>query len=399
MRIIEKQRMWTLLFLLFTYLTSCDSFNRPLDDDGTIVIGTRVNTPKGRVFYLGAYAGIPEQVDAQDMLMLGSDVSIYSYGKHPYVWDGTTSRLKKYAVNNKMNLEALDSIDLGGIANRSSFGSVAFISETEAYVFFLGEGKVVQFDPSTMKVSKLVVTDVLPGGPDPKIGTNTYYSFITNDTTVLLPVGANPGNFGRFPDRASVAVFNTKTKVVKYNMDRRMSIGYHNFAQDVANGELYYRPSKYIARIRDYVPAQHNPPIGGILRMRSDGTYDPDFFIDLEKILNAHCILSVINVRNKEALVQYIEHDWNVPKDPGEWYSGPTQVARVNLETLNVETNDYLNTYGALYPVGEVDGKQYYSNFGADDDKYHFLEFDDSGDFIDRVTSVSGSGIYIARLK
>lgn len=399
MKIIEKQRMWPLLFLFFSYLTSCDSFNRPVGDDGIIVLGTRVNTSKGRVFYLGAYAGIPEQVDAQDMLMLGRDVSIYSYGKHPYVWDGTTSRLIKYAVDEKMNLEPIAFMDLKGAANWSSFGSVAFISETEAYVFFLGEGKVVQFNPNTMKVSKLVATDVLPAGLDPKVGTNTYYSFMTNDTTVLLPVGANPGNFGKFPDRASVAVFNTKTKVVTYNMDNRMSIGYHNFAQDVSSGELYYRPSKYIARIRDYVPAQQNPPIGGILRMKTDGTYDPNFFVDLEKILNAHCILSVINVRNREALVQYIEDGWAVPKDPGEWYNSPTRIARVNLETLKVENNDSLSRYGALYPVGEVDGKQYYSNFGAGDDKYHFLEFNDSGDFIDRVTSVSGSGIYIARLK
>ncbi|MDR2283694.1 MAG: hypothetical protein LBE37_10815 [Sphingobacterium sp.] len=393
--------MYRLLLFFTLCLQACNPFGGSVqpNDKGTILIGTRVNTPQGRMYYLGAYPGVPSQVDPQDMTLLGHNVAIYSYGEHPYVWDGTATQLVKYEVGEDNKIVATDSIGFEAIADGNAFGSVAFVSEEEAYVFFLAAGKVVEFNPATMKVSQQINVDALPLDKDVTVATNTYYAFVGNDGKILLPVGADPSTFGKFSDRARVAVFDSKTKSVRYNDDARMTIGYNNFTKDFSNGDLYYRPSKYIARVQDYRAEQRDAVSGGLLRVRSDGTYDPDFFVDLQKVLGAHRIIAVIAVQGKEALVQYIEKDWKMPENPGQWFDCPTKLAMVDVEALTFRNISSLDKYGTIYPVGEVDGKAYYSNFGAADGKYHFLEQDNTTILNTKIEAIGGSGIYIARLR
>ncbi|MFD2553587.1 hypothetical protein [Sphingobacterium tabacisoli] len=393
--------MYRLLLFFTLCLQACNPFGGSVqpNDKGTILIGTRVNTPQGRMYYLGAYSAIPSQVAPQDMTLLGHNIAIYSYGEHPYIWDGTAAQLFKYEVGKDNEIVAVDSIGFERIAKSNSFGAVAFISEEEAYVFFLAEGKVIEFNPTTMKLVKQMEVDALPIEKGVMVGTNTYYAFVGNDGKILLPVGADPSTFGKFSERACVAVFDSKAKSVRYNEDRRMTIGYNNFTKDFANGDLYYRPSKYIARVQDYSPSQKDAVSGGLLRVRSDGTYDPDFFVDLQKVLDAHRIISVIAVQGKDVLVQYIEKDWKMPANPGQWFGCSTKLAMVDVEALTFKDITSLDKYGTVYPVGEVDGKAYYSNFGAEDGKYHFFEQDNTTILNTKIEAIGGSGIYIARLR
>ncbi len=387
--------------LLALFLTACNSpsNSKMNNDNGLIVIGTRVNTPKGRMFYLGAYRDIPQKVDPKDMLLLGRENAIYSYGEHPYIWDGISAMLRKYHVDKQMKITATDSIHFKSLVNSESFGSLAFISEQEAYAFFLADGKIIQFNPTTMRVTASLNVQPLPKGKATEVNTNTYYSFVTDDHTVLLPIGTNPNSFAKFPTNAQVAVFNYKGKKIQYTSDSRMSLGYNNFAVDILNGGLYYRPSKYIARAQDYSPVVDSPPTGGLLKVQKDGNFDTDFFVDLQKVLDAHRIVSVIYIKGKDVLVQYIEKGWRVPEDPGAWFNYPTKLAVVDLHKMTYKDQPLLEKYGTIYPVGEVDGKQYFSNFGAQDGTYHFLEQDDGQIFKTRIEALGGSGIYIARIR
>jgi hypothetical protein len=387
------------LFTFFFAACSGSSNSGRNQDDGLILIGTRVKTPKGRMFYLGAYATMPQQVDPKEMLLLGPENAIYSYGKHPYVWDGTTTMLKKYSVDKGLNIVALDSIKFEDLVQAESFGSLAFISDEEAYAFFLAEGKVIQFNPTTMQINTSIVVKALPMGKATELNTNTYYSFVTDDHTILLPIGTNPDHFDKFSTTAQVAVFNSHDKSIRYNSDSRMSLGYNNFAKDITNGDLYYRPSKYMARAQDYAAVADSPPTGGLLKVQEDGSFAADFFVDLQKILEAHCIVSVIYIKGKNVLVQYIEKGWKVPDDPGAWFNCPTKLAVVDLHQMTYKNMPLLDRYGTIYPVGELDGKQYFANFGAKDGTYHFFEQDDSEIFKTKMESLDGSGIYIARIQ
>jgi hypothetical protein len=74
-------------------------------------------------------------------------------------------------------------------------------------------------------------------------------------------------------------------------------------------------------------------------------------------------------------------------------------LAVVDLHKMTFKDQPLLDKYGTIYPVGEVDGKQYFSNFGAKDGTYPFLEQDDGQTFKTRIETLGGSGIYIARIR
>lgn len=371
---MKKSAMNLRFFFLAVFLwgvMSCDKHPNevnPTTGNGTapaVIVGNRVNTPGGTVYYMGAYPDVPNEVNYESMVELGSSVTISSFGEHPYVWNGNASTLTKYKVADDLTISITDFVSFASTGLGGFFGPPAFLSETQAYFFALGEGKVIEFNPTSMEITEIIDVDPLVEAGDPDINAITYYSFRTEEGEFLLPVGSIPVDFNKFPQYALVAVFDPATKSVSYQKDTRMSLGYNNFAKDESSGNLYYRPARNTAQAEDYAKIEGAyPTTGGLLKMRNDGTYDPDFFIDLKELVNAHAITSVIYVYGTKAVVQHIDSSWEAPADPGEWFKYPRKLALVDLETLDIEYGfAALDQYGTVYSVGEVDGNEFYANF------------------------------------
>ena len=363
---------------------------------------TRVNTPGGRVYYMGAYSKIPSYLDYEDMVELGANVTVYSYGEHPYVWNGSASTLTKYSVSKTLDFSVTDILSFASTGLSGFFGPPAFISETKAYFFVLAEGKVIEFNPTTMEITEVISVTKLPGSGNTDINTLTYYNYVTADGKILLPVDSNPGDFDQFPKHAQVAVFDPAAKTVTYSEDTRMSMGYYTFAKDVSNGDYYYRPSKNVVRAADYATGTF-PTTGGLLKMKNDGTFDANFFVNLEEVLDAHCIHTVIYVYGTKAVVQYTESSWTPPADPANWASTvPTKMALVDLVTGEFENFTALSKYGVVYTIGAMEGQEYYGTFGGSGDaagKYYFLKQTGANTFEVAAEARGGSGIYIAKLR
>ncbi len=399
------RKYWLVPVMALLLFTGCKKKNKEEEKEESTtaeIAVTRVNTPGGRVYYMGAYSSIPSVLDYKNMVELGSNVTVYSYGEHPYVWNGSSSTLTKYTVSSTLEIRATDILSFASTGLSGFFGPPAFLSETQAYFFVLGEGKVIEFNPSTMEIVETISVTALPGSDDSDINTATYYNYITGDGKILLPVDANPGDFDKFPQYAQVAVFDPSTKTVTYNNDTRMSMGYYTFAKDVSNGDYYYRPSKNIVRAEDYATVTGYPTTGGMLKMRANGTFDPDFFLNLEEALDAHCIHTVIYVYGSKAVVQYTESPWAPPTDPAQWSSIPTKMALLDLNTLAFEEFTALSKYGVVYPIGRMNGHEYYGNFGGSGDaagKYYFLRQTGPSNFEIASEALGGSGIYIAKLR
>jgi hypothetical protein len=405
---MKKQNLFKTCILLFTLIafTACKKEDEPVkkEESTTAEIAvTRVNTPGGRVYYMGAYSKLPTTIDYRDMLELGASVTVYSYGEHPYVWNGNSSTLTKYSVSNTLDIKVTDMLSFASTGLSGFFGPPAFISETKAYFFVLAEGKVIEFNPTTMEITEVIPVTPLPGSKDPNINTLTYYTYVTPEGKILLPVDSNPGDFNQFPQHAQVAVFDPATKAVTYVNDDRMSMGYYAFAKDITNGDNYYRPSKNVVRAEDYSTVTGHPTTGGILKVKADGTFDTNFFVDLEEVLNAHCIHTVIYVYGTKALVQYTESPWTAPTDNTKWATTiPTKMALVDLATLQFENFTALSKYGTVYSIGKIDGNEYYANFGGTGDaagKYYFLKQTGATDFEIVSEALGGSGIYAAKLR
>ncbi|WP_343614012.1 hypothetical protein [Flavobacterium sp.] len=401
-RFFIKNAALALMCSLFA-LTSCSSDDNKTDDEGqgnnpAVIASVRVNTPSGRVFYLGAYDKFPSTLDYKTMTEIGPGATIYSYGEHPYVWNGTASTLTRYNVSNEMKISASDALSLAGTGVNGTFGPPAFVSETEAYFFALNDGKIIKFNPTTMSITETITVTPLPLSNDAAVKTSTYMSYVTSAKKIILPVAATPTDYNKFPQYAQIAVFDIASKVVTYVKDTRMSMGYDTFAKG-DDGTLYYRPSRATSLSLDYSTVTGAPPAGALLKVNPDGTFDPNFFVDLKTPLNAHSVNVVAYVNGGKALAQYLDNTFTPPAKPADWYNAPTKFALVDLKTLKVEPFTSFEKYGTVYTVGTIDGVEYYGNITAPDGKFSLLKQKGAAEFEAVSEALGGSLIFVGRLR
>lgn len=403
-RFFIKNAALAIMCSLFA-LTSCSSDDNKTDDEGqgnnpAVIAAVRVKSPSGEtIFYLGAYDKFPSTLDYKTMTEIGPGATIYSYGEHPYVWNGAASTLTRYNVSNEMKISNADALSLAGTGVSGTFGPPAFVSETEAYFFALNDGKIIKFNPTSMTITETIAVTPLPLSNDAGVKTSTYMSYVTSAKKIILPVAATPTDFNKFPQYAQIAVFDIASKLVTYVNDSRMSMGYDTFAKG-NDGSLYYRPSRATALSLDYSTVTGNPTPGGMLKVNSNGTFDPNFFVDLKAVLNAHSVNVVSYVHDNKALAQYFDNTFTPPAKPADWYKVPTKYALVDLKTGEIVPFTSFEQYGTVYTVGTIDGVEYYGNIPTDNNnfKYRLLKQKGAAEF-EAISEASGSLIFVGRLR
>jgi hypothetical protein len=299
-----------------------------------------------------------------------------------------------------MKISASDALSLAGTGVSGTFGPPAFVSETEAYFFALNDGKIIKFNPTSMTITETIAVTPLPLSNDAAVKTSTYSSYVTSAKKIILPVGATPTDYNKFPQYAQIAVFDIASKVVTYVKDTRMSMGYFTFAKG-NDGTLYYRSSRETALSLDYSTVTGNPPTGGLLKVNPDGTFDPNFFVDLRAAINAHSVNVVPYVNGDKALAQYLDNTFTPPAKPAEWYNATTKYALVDLKTLKVEPFTSFEQYGTVYSVGTIDGVEYYGNIPTDSNnfKYRLLKQKGAAEFEAISEALGGSLIFVGKLR
>lgn len=403
---MKKQILFLITIALFLSCSKDDDSNTPPKEEdkfkSAILTAIRVNTPNGRLYYIKTTKDIPKVLSAKSMLEVGDESStVVSYGKHPYVWNGTSSVLTKYNVDKNFNITKGDQLGLSSIGISGFSGAPAFVSDTKAYFFALNFGKIVEFDPTAMEITETINVEKLDDVSG--IQKQTYNSFVTKTGKIMLPIKVDyKNNFDKLQKYGQVAVFDTSNNTLTYQKDYRMSMGFNNFAKDGSSGNLFYRSARTTAQAIDYSESKDHPTQGGMLKMTENGEFDLDFFIDFKKILNAHAIASVVYVYGNKALIQYIEKGWEIPKEPKEWYKYPKSYALVNMATKKPEPLSAiagLTKYGVIYPVGNLNGSEYYGNFHAEDGKFRFLKQTGEANFDETIISENGMCMYIGELK
>jgi len=402
-RFFMKYTVLSLICSVFVF-TSCSSDDSKTGveqgDNPAVIAAVRVKNPSGEtIFYLGAYDKFPSALDYKTMTEVGSGATIYSYGEHPYVWNGAASTLTKYNVSNEMTISSADALSLAGTGVSGTFGPPAFVSETEAYFFALNDGKVIKFNPTTMSITETITVTPLPLSNDAAVKTSTYMSYVTSAKKIILPVAATPTDFNKFPQYAQIAVFDLTGKTVSYVNDSRMSMGYDTFAKG-NDGSLYYRPSRATALSLDYSTVTGNPTPGGLLKVNANGTFDTNFFVDLKAVLKAHSVNVVTYVHGDKALAQYHDNTFTPPAKPADWYKVPTKYALVDLKTGEIVPFTSFEQYGTVYTVGTIDGVEYYGNIPTDNNnfKYRLLKQKGAAEF-EAISEAGGSLIFVGKLR
>jgi len=408
MKQLKKTGIYSLMLIAMAMLsiTSCnkddDDINPdPVNAESAIFIGFRVQTPSGNIQYIDVNSSIPEEITIDGAVELGKNQSIYSFGEHPYTWSNDASTLTKWNVD-KTDL----SLSVGGVMSLAStglnefFGEPVFMSETQAYFTNLPEGKIVEFNPEEMTVTQ--VHDVTPLS-FPGIDGDTWYTEwdakIVRSGKIIMPIGYFAGSDFSTPDGATVATFDIASNTITYNTDSRSMAGTYRKLIDESTGNIYQSPA-FDNPFAAYYTSQTNPlPTQTLLKINPDGTYDPNFSLDIGDSLNATGINLVSLVFDNKAIVTYsAESDFQIPQDPADrWNSFNLEnitKSTIDLTTGEVKPFTALDNYKLFLPHTIIDGVNYmWARNDINDTEFSYLLRQNSIDSYTEVTELVGGQI------
>lgn len=367
--------------------------------------GFRLETPEGRVYYMSAHEEIPKEANASEAVELGFNARIYSYGEHPYTWNGDAATITKWNVD-KTTLN-LSQNSIVSFANTSLSGAnlaePIFLSESQAFYSDLTEGVIVEWNPTTMEITKVLNVDPLPTPLLDGMDYSEWTKYLSNGK-IIIPIRlSSPDNCCEYPEKevgAMVAVFDPSIGTVEYHQDNRLISCYYRLLPDVSNGAIYIQPNRDNSFITPYfdVDSSELPSPFALLKLNADGSFDPDFFIDLGEIVPMSYYGVAAFVSNNKLVFNYIDdsHEWpSSYDDANSSISGlvnPSVI--VDLETKEVKPFTAFSEYGGVNPLSTVDGVNYYWGYsywsnGYDED--HIIAQNSAEDFT-VVSSITGGG-------
>ena len=361
------------MLLVLSMLSACSDDNstsaieeNEIEAETAFFIGASSQTPSGRVFFLGAFEQMPSTIDLSEMVELGSGVSMTAFGEHTYVWNSNASTLTKYGVESDLSINVAGVMSFASTGISGSFRDPAYISETEAYFFAVTQGKIVEFSPTDMTITEVIDVEPTQYDPDPNGSYSPNTVYVSNDKAIL-PLEHAPDDLDQIAPFASVAVFDPSDNSFTIHKDTRMSSGYDIFAPSLKSdgslneNEYFYRPANSVPFAEAYGNSTDHPTTAGLLRVRADGTFDENSFLDLREILPAKYVRQVTYVFDNKAVVTYHDDTFTAPEDPGDFWGAPQSTALVDLENETWEPFSALEKYGGfLFPIGQDKNGTFY---------------------------------------
>ncbi|MEM0940240.1 MAG: hypothetical protein AAGI25_10705 [Bacteroidota bacterium] len=417
--IIKSTKKWTWITLFFLGVISVGSVSCSDDDNSGItlvdgeaesawVYGFNNQTPNGSVNYMIADEEIPENADISQAVELGLSASIYSFGEHPYTWNGDAATITKWSVDRvNLTLAVEGIISLASKSISGSVGAPVFLSETQAFFSKLSEGIIVEWNPSTMEITKTHNVAPLANSETVEGWYSEIVGYSVPDGKIFYPIGqSNPYSCCEYYDNihATVAVFDPSASTIDYIHDNRLFAGRHDFMVD-ENGETYVTPARdnsFILPYFDIDPSSDAKP-WAVLKFNEDGTFDPNFYFDLSTVVPMTFLNSASMVRDNKIVINYVDNTYTHPEsydDKFDVYDSPDfKTASVDLITGEVEMFEALSQSSGTYLLNTIDGINYYQIFDKDHETRNFLYRQNSlTDYTTVSTNETGRIIHIGKL-
>ena len=401
--------------LLFNSCSSNDENPNPENEEAEsgYILAYRVETPEGRVYYLEAHEEIPSNSNVSKAVELGLNNRIYSYNEHPYTWSRDDATITKWNVD-KTSLK----LSKGGIisfANTGISGDVAppvFLSDTQAFFSKLSEGVIIEWNPSTMEITKVHNVTTLP---DVGVQIDWYkdwfkYPFSGGRILISIELGtpvtccsgySKPG--------AMVGIFDPATSSIEYINDKRLYSNGLDILSD-ENGTRYLAPGRRNAFVSPYfnVKQSDSPNPFALLRLNEDGTFDQDFHVDLSNVLPVTFYASSTFIMDNKLVFTYVDAtEYNHPDSYGQRWSvygaGKFKTVVLDLETLKVTPfTGFQVDYDYTQFNNTIDGVKYffagYNDSSSDTEFSFFLRQDGFDDFKIVSSHKGGTMQHIAKL-
>ncbi|MEM9673248.1 MAG: hypothetical protein AAF992_11670 [Bacteroidota bacterium] len=375
-----KTWAWTTVLLIIVItisIFSCsedDSINvTPSGEEAESawITGYFVSQPEGRIWYMEATKDINSDVDINNSVELGSNAGVYSSGENVYAVSSDAKTITKWIIN-KSTLE----LDVAGLLSYAStgidfIGDIVFKSDSEAYIYNLEEGLILQFDPSTMEITETFNFPPPANFQDaaPPLSGHGYL----RDNNILMPISYFPEN----PDgdaagmKATLAVFDTDTKSLTYNQDDR-SLHLQAFQGLVTNddGFNYVWPQRENAMFAHYWV---NTPIDPhtVLRVDNDGNFDNSYELDLNQAIDNFSLTMrpVVAFQNEVVFTYYTTSLDNYAWDDRYNFFDNSSDARnikINLLTGEYSIATAFDAYAEVEFQNNIDGVNYIRAYNKD---------------------------------
>lgn len=391
-------------------ITSCDKN----DDDDVNPSGNEVASakivaieswgPEGSIIYMGIYDGeVPSEIDIKDAIEIGANGSVYSLGENPYTWNANAGTITKWAVD-KQTLEP-SPIGILSLASTGFSGTATdpvFVSETRAFSTNLNEGLIVEWDPSTMEITKVHDVPVNPYLSIPHSLIEEWAKYV-RDSKIIIPI-----YFGESQECCTfhntggemVAVFDLNSNTLEYIQDPRNQANEGAFAVD-ENQNMYSYPgydamwsTAYKGSTEDHFT---------VLKVNSDGNYDPNFELNLKDILPIEFLFNATTVFDNKMVLEYVDDSFTWPSawdDRWSVYDHPSKRVSIDLTTKEVKDFTALDGYTWIGVRGEIDGVKYFRGYlPADQGDGVALFRQNSFEDYTKITTMNNGDIrYISKL-
>ncbi|MEM9328496.1 MAG: hypothetical protein AAGA85_22715, partial [Bacteroidota bacterium] len=292
--------------------------------------------PEDRNYYLGVFEEPVAELNVKNVTKLGPNRRIWSYKEHPYEWNGDSSTITQWHVNKiDLSLERGKSISLAEFGIKGDMGEPAFYADSVAFFFALREGKIVEFNPESMTITKThAVAPIEFDGYDEGAWYDAWNKYVLRDK-IVMPIGFIAGANWALPEGAMVAVFEPAKLELTYHVDRRLQSCFYISPRD--GDTLYIVPGYSLDAEAHYASLEAPLPTQNLLRLTTDGSFDQDFQLDLGAALDDPlAVYDVISVIDQRALVLWREGDgW--PDDPQNRFDTFYEEVRYSVVDIRTE--------------------------------------------------------------
>ncbi|MEM0939834.1 MAG: hypothetical protein AAF600_10700 [Bacteroidota bacterium] len=359
------------------------------------VYGFRMELPNDRNYYLGVFEELTEVLDANKATKLGPNRRVWSYKEHPYVWNGDSSTITKWHVDElDLALQKGKSISLAQFGISGDIGEPIFYADSMAFFFALREGKIVEFNPEAMTITQMhKVEPIQFDGYAEGAWYDAWNKYIILDK-IIMPIGFIAGSNWTLPEGAMVAVFEPEKLELTYHVDRRLQTCFYISPLD--GDTLYIVPGYDLDAEAHYSTLENYLPTQNLLRLNIDGSFDQNFEIDLSAVLGSSlAVYDIISVIDQKALVLWREgDDW--PTDPQNRFDNFYEQIRysvVNIRTQEAKPFTALEEYAGLTALQVIDGYNYYMTILKDEPDMEILLKQNSLYDYTEVTRLKGGSV------
>ncbi|MEM9327354.1 MAG: hypothetical protein AAGA85_16930 [Bacteroidota bacterium] len=379
----KRMKSWTLMLLMGTVaLTMVSCSDDDSDDEISIdqeaeagwLLGYRTRTPQGLIWYMEVNEELPSETNQSNAVEIGLNGDIFTFGDGIWTWNGNAAAITKWDVDRsslEFSVTSLLSLASSGISGNARN---IFFSETQAFVSFLSEGIVVEWNPTAMEIITVHEVDPLPD-----LGTTfPFYTeqvlYPTSDGKVMMPIVFPPPiNTSEFPNPpgAMLAVFDPANSSVEYLRDNRTLANHSTLMPDPVDGAFYMVPNFANSYWDPYFDLTDQPTPWGVLRINPNGSFDDDFFVDLSDFVDITFLRSQFFVYDQKFVLSYLDAaDYQHPESYDDRFASFGLTAELILvDLVSGEVTDFAGFNGSGFDAAifldTVDGVNYFSGFNA----------------------------------